>query len=192
MLQQLNLFRKDIWLACPLFLLFACAGAPIKPQRKKMPELNSLNGEWNDPGQAQGFFNLPIRTGYIDIFRNGSPATFLAVKFSDNSFDSVALSLANSYKPMAQALLAQWAQQQGAGLLIDLRQTAEPGTQQTECVLENQSYSVPVIFLYSQTSANRANAYITLLQSIPAVHCKLSGLSHTGKDGSQLDCFTNY
>jgi hypothetical protein len=157
-----------------------------------MPELNSLNSEWNDPEQPQGFFNLPIRTGYIDLFRNGSAATFLAVKFSDISFDSVALSLANSYKPMAQAILAQWAQQHGTGILIDLRQAAEPETQQTECTLENAGYSIPVIFLYDRTSANRANTFITLLQSVPAVHCNVTGIGHAENAGSRTDCFNDY
>ena len=157
-----------------------------------MPELNSLNSQWDDLYQPQGFFNLPVRTGYIDLFRNGSASTFFAVKFPDNSFDSAALSLAKSYKPMAEALLAQWAQQQGTGILIDLRQTAEPESQQSEYTLENAGHSIPVIFLYDRTSANRANTFITLLQSVPAVHCKLTSASHSEKDGSRLDCFTGY
>ena len=194
MLQQLHLFRRGILLVGPILLLCACTGGAPKPERKKMPELNSFSSQWEISYNTQPeAFNLPVRTGYVDLLQDGKATTFLAVNFSDNNFDSLALSLANSYKSIAPTLLQQWAQQQkGTGILIDLRYVASVQTQRSEYVLENDGTSLPVIFLYDQASASRASTFMTVLQSVPAIHCKLTSASHTDKEGARQDCFSNY
>lgn len=190
MLQQLILFRRGILLVAPFLLLCACAGSAPKPERKKMPQLNNFNSQWEISYNAQPTaFNFPVRTSYVDLLTNGRASTFLAVNFSDNSFDSLALSLAKSYKSVAPTLLQQWAQQQGTGILIDLRQTAAVETQRSEYLLENEGNSLPVIFLYDQASAGRASTFITLLQTIPAIHCQLTSAGYTDKTGARDDCF---
>ncbi|OQP52830.1 hypothetical protein A4H97_24340 [Niastella yeongjuensis] len=193
MLQQLRLFRRGVLLVGPMLLLYACSGGAPKPQRKKMPGLNNLNSQWEIPYTTQQqVFNFPVRTDYVDLLQEGKAATFLAVNFADDNFDSLALSLANSYKAMAPALLEQWAQQQGTGILIDLRQPASTNTQRSEYLLENAGYSIPLIFLYDQASASRANTFMTVLQSVPSIHCKLTNATHTDKNGVRSDCFSNY
>jgi hypothetical protein len=194
MLQQLHLFRRGILLVGPILLFCACTGGAPKPERKKMPELNSFSSQWEISYNSQPeAFNLPVRTGYVDLLQDGKATTFLAVNFSDNNFDSLALSLAISYKSIAPTLLQQWAQQQkGTGILIDLRYVASVQTQRSEYVLENDGISLPIIFLYDEGSASRASTFMTVLQSVPTIHCKLTGASHTDKDGNRSDCFTDY
>ena len=194
MLQQLTLFRRGILLVVPVLLLGACSGGVPKPERKKMPELNSFSSQWEISYNTQPeAFSFPLRTSYVDLLQEGKATTFLAVNFSDNNFDSLALSLAGSYKSIAPTLLQQWAQQQkGTGILIDLRYAASVQTQRSEYVLESNGVSLPVIFLYDQASANRASTFISVLQSVPTIHCTLTGASHTDKDGARNDCFSNY
>jgi hypothetical protein len=191
MLQKLILFRRGILLVGPVLLLCACTGGAPKPERKKMPELNSFSSQWDISYNTQPeAFNFPVRTSYVDLLQDGKATTFFAVNFSDDNFDSLALSLAGSYRSIASTLLQQWAQQQGGtGILIDLRRTASVQTQRSEYMLENDGFSLPIIFLYDQASASRASTFITVLQSVPTIHCKLTSASHTDKDGSRSDCF---
>jgi hypothetical protein len=191
MLQQLHLFRRGILLVGPILLLCACTGGAPKPERKKMPELNSFNSQWDISYNAQSAaFNLPMRTSYVDLLQDGKATTFFAVNFADDNFDSLALSLAGSYKSIAPTMLQQWAQQQqGTGILIDLRYKASVQTQRSEYLLENDGISLPIIFLYDEASASRASTFISVLQSVPAIHCKLTSASYTDKDGGRQDCF---
>lgn len=194
MLQQLNLFSRGILLVGPILLICACSGGAPKPERKKMPELNSFSSQWEiSYNTQQDAFNFPLRTSYVDLLQDGKATTFLAVNFSNDSFDSLALSLAGSYKSIAPSLLQQWAQQQkGTGILIDLRYAASVQTQRSEYVLESDGVSLPVIFLYDQASASRASTFISVLQSVSTIHCQLASASHTDKDGARQDCFSNY
>ena len=126
-------------------------------------------------------------TSEVEIQSGGTMETFVAVSLPDPANDSLAMSLVNSYKPLALPLLAEWGTRERKGVLIDLRSSASPAIHREDYVIERgDAFSIPVVFLWDPASAARAAAFIGLLQSIPAVHCRLSeGSYHEGRQ----DCF---
>lgn len=177
-------------------LFFACIGPALltgilygcgnKTARKKMLTLNS-QGLFEAPSFAGAAGDLPFYTSDIEIQSGGTMETFVAVSLPDPANDSLAMNLVNSYKPFALPLLTEWGSQERKGVLIDLRSNASPAIRREDYVIERaDAFSIPVVFLWDPASANRAAAFIGLLQSLPAVHCRRSEDSY--HEGRQ-DCF---
>ncbi|MBO9151363.1 hypothetical protein ACFOTA_04030 [Chitinophaga sp. GCM10012297] len=90
--------------------------------------------------------------------------------------DSATMNLVNTYKPMAVPLLAQWAQQGGTGVTIDLRADATRPALRAEYRVERaQEFSIPVEFVWDAASAGRAAVFIRELESWSAVSVRSIG-----------------
>lgn len=191
----MKLFMLPGWRICTTFLLavvlYGCSGGASKPQRKKMPELNNLGGDAiSFAGDATGLLNLPFQARYVDAMSGGKATSFLAVQLPDAGYDSMALSLAQTYQPLALPLLTQWAQQEGKGLMLDLRNNSNAEGQRSDYVVEGTSFALPVVILSDRRSAQRIPSFLDLVKALPGLkirHIADSELSN----GVRHDCFSN-
>jgi hypothetical protein len=167
---------------------------PTKQERKKMPGVRSLSSDWelSFANQSNGLFNFPYQAGYVDLMDNGKTTTFFAIGLPDPGFDSIALSLANSYKPLAIPMLTQWAQGERNGVLLDLRGDHRTGSTRTDYLVESPSFSIPVVLLWNTASSSRVQSLVNMLQSVPSVKCMQTSESRLGANGARQDCFAGY
>lgn len=157
-------------------VLQGCSGLPALPgmpgmakPRNKMPDPGVPGGglttcTYASPG---GEFVSGSDAGLLDLSLEGSSSAWLSVPL-DASFDSLAFNLAETYRPLAQMMINQWAGQNSHGILLDLR-TGHPGQQRATFSVENPVRNIPVMLLWDQGSAFRSNAYLRVLETVPGI-----------------------
>jgi hypothetical protein len=131
--------------------------------RKKMPE-QTLYGA-NEPvaGMIANNASMSFNGGVKDCYVVNIPA----------SADMQVWSLAALYKPFAATLLSQWAGQNGKGILLDFRLENHSEEKRAEyLVTSEKSPDIPVVLLWDQQSAARANAYLAQAMDVPGVSVK--------------------
>ena len=191
----MKLFVKELLFVFVVSSWLGCTGVgPQKTERKKMPGLRGLNSDWelSFANESNGAFGFPYQAGYVDLMDNGKMTTFFAIALPDAGFDSIALSLVNSYKPLAMPILSQWAHDEGKGVLIDLRSNHNAGSTCTNYLVEGPAFSIPVVLLWNTASNSRVQSLIGMVQSMPAVTCTQKGESRLGANNSRQDCFAGY
>lgn len=160
-------------------LLESCSGIPGREQqRNKMPEFNDLSNGFEGSGYSfQGShinnhkeFGLTLSN--VDIGFMGTRQSFISVALPSTADDSVAFNLVNTYGRFALPLLNDWAKRERNGVVLDLRepQQIDARPEKTEFVINvaNEG-NIPLIFLWSQSSAYRAKAYMKLLDQVTGI-----------------------
>jgi hypothetical protein len=179
-----------------LFVLIvqqSCSTGQSAPPRKKMPELTSLQGpeSYIPYSERQAATGLPFTTGYVDLQVSGGTETLFAVSLPDAADDSLIINLINTYRPLAVPLLTGWVQQQQYPVLIDLRAPGSQNTQRADYLLQKQgAFSLPVVFLWDSYSARRADSYMQLMHTNPAISItRLFGNNTSFSHKEQGNCF---
>lgn len=173
-----------ILLPLMLFVLVvqqSCSSPAQAPPRKKMPELTSLQGpeSYIPYSERMSATGLPFTTGYVDLQVGGGTETLFAVSLPDAADDSLIMNLVNTYRPLAVPLLTGWVLQQQHPVLIDLRAPGSQHTQRADYLLQKEgAFTLPVVFIWDSYSAGRADSYIQLMYTNPAISVtRLSGSS---------------
>jgi hypothetical protein len=182
---------KLFFTACMVAVLLAvtsCGGGTAKPERKKMLTVNSLGvSEQYNASSSTGLVDFPFSTGEMDVQSGSIARTYHSVSLPDASYDSIAIGLIAGRRPLAVSLLAQWAQQEHKGVVIDLRSSTGANGQRADYTLERSgAFSIPVVFLYDRSSAARVAAFVEIMQSVPEIQCRRSSNYSTS---SRQDCF---
>lgn len=177
-------------------IAFEGCGSPGQsiPERKKMPELTSLQGpeSYAPYGERQSVAGLTLTTGYVDLQVSGGTESLFAVSLPDAADDSLIMNLVETYRPLAIPLLSTWAQQLQYPVLIDLRAPGTQSTQRADYLVQKQgAFSIPVVFLWDSYSAGRANNYMRLLNTAPAISVtRISGNNRSSfNQNGQDNCF---
>jgi len=156
-----------------------CGPGEVVPERKKMPELTSLQGpeSYAPYSERQSAAGHIFTTGYVDLQVSGGTETLFAVSLPDAADDSLIMNLIETYRPLAVPLLTAWTQQQKHPVLIDLRAAGSQGAQRADYLVQKPgAFAMPVVILWDVYSAGRAASYMQLLQSAPAISVhRLSG-----------------
>ena len=155
-----SLFLTGIGLMLLAGMAGSCSGG--KTDRKKM-----LNGSSLATG---GETDFPFSTSNVDVQAGGATSTFLSVAMPDPAYDSMAINMIVSHEPFALPLLSEWASRDKRGILIDLRSNPGSESRRADYILE------------------RANAFITVMQSFPAVHCRCTDGNY---NSGRQDCFSS-
>jgi len=162
-----------------LIVTQGCGPGEVIPERKKMPELTSLQGpeSYAPYSERQSAAGHIFTTGYVDLQVSGGTETLFAVSVPDAADDSLIMNLVETYRPLAVPLLTAWTQQQKHPVLIDLRAAGSQGAQRADYLVQKPgAFSIPVVILWDGYSAGRAASYMRLLQSAPAISVRrLSG-----------------
>lgn len=170
---------KQLMAACFVLagVLQGCSGLPPIPG---LPGMAKPRNKMPDPGiPGGGAFTCTYASpgnelvsgydaGLLDLSLEGNGGAWLAVPLTDASFDSLAFNLAETYRPVAQMMINQWAGQNNSGIMLDLR-TGHPGQQRATFSVENPVRNFPVMLLWDQGSAFRSNAYLRVLQTVPGI-----------------------
>jgi hypothetical protein len=148
--------------------------------RKKMPEFNNSGDDYSNMhllGTEQTLYgaNEPV-AGMIannaSMSFNGGVKDCYVVNIPASA-DMQVWSLAALYKPFAATLLSQWAGQNGKGILLDFRLENHSEEKRAEyLVTSEKSPDIPVVLLWDQQSAARANAYLAQAMDVPGVSVK--------------------
>lgn len=146
------------------------------PARSMLPDQHILDlGEDRDenhlPGTLAGF---PFTPRYFEWQADGRPAKFLALSLPDVSADQQANELINRYQLLAPALIHQWAPRH-TGIVIDLRNNgghAQKATYQVQAA----TAVFPVVLVWDDSTASRADRYIQWIASMEAYVQKTDGL----------------
>jgi hypothetical protein len=188
-------FYKPAFVRVTAFGLWVTAlcGCEGRSERKKLPDFRSLYG-WEDrPLTKTGV--QPFQTNDTSIAEGGRLCSFVAVALPDPSGDSLAVSIATSYGPVAGTLIEQWARLDKRGILIDLR--SQPGNDDYRAdylvkanLPDNDHFNVPVVFVWDHGSANRAGYFIKEISSIPEIKCDLISEEHHAEGKAKNDCFS--
>jgi hypothetical protein len=164
-------------------ILFSCSAPAGKsrPERKKMFNLNTRvsAGECTFASAGDGVQEAPFTMHDVTMSANGIRSTYLSLALPDATYDSAAIAMALTCKPFAVPLLSQWANQEKKGVLFDLRNNNNKAELRTDYIVQTPGmFSIPVIFLYDRLSAGRMAGFVNVIQSVPALQCKLvaSGL----------------
>lgn len=186
-LQTIAQFRK---VAAALLLssaFVACGGGAALPERKKFPMFTDTGLAGDIPLYAfatqDSKSGMPFATGYVDLSTEGSSTSYYSIALPDNSYDSLALSLVNNYKPLALPLISQWIKQSGGtGFMLDLRSSSNSGNR-VDYTVNVSGITVPVVLLWDNRSASRAETFVKLLQ-------QTSGVSISSKNQTSAhSCF---
>lgn len=184
------MFRFIILFFISIFFLSCNSKIP----RKELPDL--INTEsWETfpklPVAEQSFY-----TSDTIINNNGKRTHFLSVIIANAVNDSLLIKMVNDYEPLAVPMFPQWASQDEKAILLDLRSEKNKSDNITnisksyflvEKNLPNDIHiSIPIIFLWNNKSAIRADNFMNALQNLPEVKCTFINTSKPSK----LDCFS--
>ncbi len=104
----------------------------------------------------------------VDLSVDGTGASWLTFPLPNASYDSLAFSLAETYRPVAGPLIQQWARNNDNGIVLDLR-SGNHGVQRATFSVETPVRSIPVVLLWDRFSAFRASAYLRTLKTVPGI-----------------------
>jgi len=159
--------------------LCGCGVGSAPEPRRKMPDFNTMTDgiEFSLPFTHQRLENLtqkkslvPFAITNVDLILNGSLHSFVSVPLLSPGSDSLAYNMINTYKLFAMPLLAQWSRQERNGVLLDLR--SKTGNQQFRAdylIEQSENSAFPVVFLWDNSSSQRAAVYMNLMQELPGV-----------------------
>lgn len=145
---------------------------PAKTERKEMPAFNSIGISEEGPPQYTQLEGIPLYTRPVVIETDQQTDDFVAVSLPDPALDSLATQLVLSQAPMAASLLKQWSTAVRKGICIDLRTGTDgsAGDHREDFTLQiPEGPSLPVVFLWDGTSAQRAESFIELLRSTTTI-----------------------
>lgn len=159
-------------------VLFSCSvpGGKTRPERKKMFNMNDQvsAGECTFVSAGYGVQEAPFAMHDVTMTVNGIRGTYLSLALPDATYDSTAIAMALTCKPFAVPMLTQWANVEKKGVLFDLRNNKNKNEIRTDYIVETPGmFSIPVIFLYDRLSAGRMAGFVNVIQSVPALQCKL-------------------
>ena len=151
---------------------------PDVAKRNKYPEFtNSNNGRYDgfmpDMQNTNNYGGLT--TSYINLSYDGVEKQFTCVKL-DAANDLQILGLISLFKPFAGTLIPQLPAQQKSGIVIDMRGTTtdETNHKRADYLIGNADGSgIPVVFLWDNSSSQRAAAYMAQLGDVPGLSVKM-------------------
>jgi hypothetical protein len=169
----------DLWRSFGLILFagfFQTGCMPgVSPERKKMPGYLQYDAfESNYPFSSklesmQG--GLGFATEEVDLSGNGKNQHCIAVPLPDASFDAMVISMFESYKMFAIPLLTEWGKQNRNGVILDLRANREQTGSRSDYMLEKSGeFSIPVMLIWDEASANRAHTFTQMLQNLSGIN----------------------
>jgi hypothetical protein len=160
--------------------LFAIAGMAFascdqKPPRKTLPSLSitdEIEGAYTpfqkDYPESNDVY--AFNTSNVDMVTGGTTQACISIPMSDAGSDSAIIHLLDTYKPFAIPLLSQWSKQGRNGVVLDFRSAnskvlGDAGGRADYIMEKENSFSVPVIFLWDKTSESRALGYMTIFKA---------------------------
>jgi hypothetical protein len=156
--------------------LTGCVPGTSTSPRKKMPEFNESQLQegpmpFNYRGNiATGNSDFRFVTNNVDMEIDGNMQHFVSVALPDANNDPLAISLLESFKPLALPLLTAWAQQQRNGVVIDLSSHASFNTNRTNyAIKKNNDFSIPVVIVWDEASASRVALLRSMAEGLPSV-----------------------
>jgi hypothetical protein len=174
-------------------IFLSCNG---KIPRKELPDLISTQSWETLPELPElPVAEQPFYTSDTTINSNGARTHFLSVIISNFANDSLLMNLVTSYEPIAVPMFEQWAKQNEKGILLDLRtgenNYSNKNISHSEFLIEkilpdDIHISIPIIFLWDNKSALRAENFMNALQDLPEVKCSFINTNKSSK----LDCFS--
>ncbi|MGE7775532.1 hypothetical protein [Chitinophaga caseinilytica] len=164
---------KHLSTACLLLAGVAAGcsgGAGLPKSRNKLPEPDFPGGQKQECSFASGnpAFASGFAEGMVDLSIDGTGASWLTVPLPDASYDSLAFSLAETYRPIAGPMINQWAGSNDNGIVLDLR-AGDQATQRADFSVKTPVRSISVVLLWDRSSAFRASAYLRTLQTVPGI-----------------------
>jgi hypothetical protein len=165
-------------------VLTGCAAGTKKPERNKMPELNSFQ-DFDDQGFAATGAGIEygLTTTSLTLETQDGMQSFVRIPLPDASTDSVTIKLVNTMKPFALPLLSAWSAEQKSGVMLDLSSHKGGVTHRTNYVLAvSGGPHIPIMILWDQGSAYRAAMVKSLVAGVPYVSLNLT----SGDDPSSL------
>ena len=171
----------------------ALCGCDGRPDRKKLPDISSLQG-WEDMPLPKAENQLFVASDTV-IMKGSKRARFLSIAMPDPSHDSLAISLVANYEPFARALIEKWVNQQKTGILIDLRTKAGYENHRADFLVKsslpgNSNINIPLIFIWDRASAYRYGYLKDALTSMPEIKCSLVSESRMVEGVGRNDCFS--
>lgn len=148
--------------------------------RNKFPEFADSgsgfsNGFMSDPQNKNNDNYGGMTTSYVTLNYDGVEKQFSCIKLPSAS-DAQILALVSLFKPFAVTLIPQLPAQQKNGFVIDLRSTTvkETNCKRADYLIGNADNPViPVVFLWDNSSTQRAAAYISQLGDVPGISIQL-------------------
>jgi len=186
-------FYKPVFIMMLTLWVIALCACDGRPARKKLPDFTSLQG-WEDlplaKTEKQFFF-----TSDTTIMEGSRLVNFLSISLPDPMYDSLAISMATSYKPLAATLIEQWSKKEKKGVLIDLRNKAGNDDRRANFLVkknlpDNANINIPVVLIWDRASAYRADYLIKLMSSMPEIKCDLISESNKPEGIGRNDCFS--
>lgn len=164
---------RHLTTACLLMagVLQACGGgAGLPKSRNKLPEPELPSGGKKECrfAEADAGFVSGFDMGMVDLSIDAAGASWLTVPLPNASYDSLAFSLAETYRPIAEPMIYQWAGSNDNGIVLDLRANKHEA-QRAAFSVETPVRSIPVVLLWDRSSALRASAYLRTLQTVPGI-----------------------
>lgn len=186
--------RLLITLTC-LACLSCQRGRPARkelpPGLSMLPEIGSTvtpyPSRWSSASSMSS--NYLFYSTDTSLLIDGMRHDFLVLAIPDPSRDSTIGSLIAAGESLAPYLLTQLHQLNKAGVVIDLRVSANTPTIRQDYAVNSSNLketNFPVIFLWDDQSAGRAAFYTQYLQQFPGVSFTIT----RDRPHMQTDCFT--
>lgn len=157
-------------------LMAGCSGTPgAEPQRNKMPEFADLSNGFEGEGygfqnkSANSYKQFGLTVNDVDVSFMGIRESCVSISLPSAADDSVAFNLVHTYGRFAFPLFNEWSKRERNGVVLDLREQYETGAAPHKAeylVTCGNNVDIPVIFLWDQSSAQRASGYVRLLDQV--------------------------
>jgi len=159
-----------------IMAVVSCAPGGGSTSRKKMPGFSSVSGfespmpfEGRNASSKLSSGDFAFTTNNVDMMLDGNLHEFVSVALPNAANDSLAISLVNSFKPMALPLLTSWAARQKQGVVIDLSSHTQ-AAHRTDYTLEKPGdFLIPVVIIWDAASAARVGALKSMVAGVPSV-----------------------
>jgi hypothetical protein len=184
------LIVKIALFVCWTLALCGCDG---RPDRKKLPDLTSLQG-WEDTPLPKAD-NQPFIASDTAIMKGSKLSRFFSISMPDPRNDSLAISLVTNYGPFARSFIEKWVNQQKTGILIDLRTKAGNENHRADFLVKSSlpgssNFNISLIFIWDGASAYRYVYLKDALTSMPEIKCSLISESRKVDGVGRNDCFS--
>ncbi|NIG53557.1 hypothetical protein [Chitinophaga sp. Cy-1792] len=181
-----------LMLAIPCVVASCGEGTIKKGNRKVMPgaylpvpDIPGLPKPECTYATSDGQQAIPFRITQVDYSLDGTVSGFERISIPNERFDSIAFDMAETYRPMAAALLDHWAATNNKGIIIDLSQGKDAGLGVQYSVRAGDR-NVPVVILWDNSGAARAGVYKHMIGAFPGI--KEINTRQSAKMGTE-ECF---